>query len=233
MEHIDFYKQFPLLIPESLDPLKANGYIEVAEVSIDATVTRGTYGTNVVKSTPDITQFLCGKKHELDARFQQCTSGLAFAKELQHSLKCEQLQECWDLLDDVDSTLCVLQPQHPKRFELWRRIAVSNLATALVETSPDRLVPKIICVRTNIETMLELQLPEKLSFDQQDLKLDCGICFAFNSNGETADQLCTSDMCAQPFHRTCLVQWLASKEDTRQSLTTLFGKCPYCSGKGT
>ncbi|KAJ2188087.1 hypothetical protein EV181_002413, partial [Coemansia sp. RSA 532] len=172
--------------------------------------------------------------------------------------RCEQLAESWDLLDDIDSTLCVLQPQHPKRHELWRRIAVTSLHTALIDVSPDRSFPKLTvygprtttlplntrakAVRTlwsptksarqNIGCILQCTLPSAV-FDHKDIKLECGVCFAFVCEKETADQVCANDVCAQPFHRTCLVQWLKSKEDTRQSFTTLFGKCPYCGGNIT
>ncbi|KAJ2277056.1 hypothetical protein EV176_002216 [Coemansia sp. RSA 451] len=172
--------------------------------------------------------------------------------------RCSHLVESWDLLDDIDSTLCVLQPQHPKRHELWRRIAVTSLHTALIDVSPDRSFPKLTvygprtttlplnarakAVRTlwsptksarqNIECILQCTLPSAV-FDHKDIKLECGVCFAFVCEKETADQVCANDVCAQPFHRTCLVQWLKSKEDTRQSFTTLFGKCPYCGGNIT
>ncbi|KAJ2503466.1 hypothetical protein GGH96_000256 [Coemansia sp. RSA 1972] len=296
MEHVEFYKRFPLLVPETLDPLKADGYIETSEgervrITIDASTTHGTYCVDIVKSTLEVEQILQSKKAELDARFQQCASGLSFVKELQHSLsfdkktqimtdasgrehsvyvdlssdvfssnveensvsmegtkltryletleqRCEQLKECWDLLDDIDSTLCVLQPRHPKRHELWRRIAVTDLATALIDVSPDRSFPKITVygprsitiplntkaknvrtlwstsqpARQNIESILQCTLPHAL-FDH-DIKLECGVCFAFTSDGETADQVCANDVCAQPFHRKCLVQWLTAKEDT-------------------
>ncbi|KAJ2534545.1 hypothetical protein IWW43_002314 [Coemansia sp. RSA 1935] len=350
MEHVEFYKRFPLLVPETLDPLKADGYIETPEgervrITIDAS-THGTYCVDIVKSTLEVEELLQSKKAELDVRFQQCASGLSFVKELQHSLagvstlqkkisqfygqivkecdeqvgwdrvesfdkktqimrlklkdaagrehsvyvdlssnvfssnveensvsmestkltryletleeRCSHLVESWDLLDDIDSTLCVLQPQHPKRHELWRRIAVTSLHTALIDVSPDRSFPKLTvygprtttlplnarakAVRTlwsptksarqNIECILQCTLPSAV-FDHKDIKLECGVCFAFVCEKETADQVCANDVCAQPFHRTCLVQWLKSKEDTRQSFTTLFGKCPYCGGNIT
>ncbi|KAJ2717502.1 hypothetical protein H4S00_004258 [Coemansia sp. D1744] len=34
MEHVEFYKRFPLLVPETLDPLKADGYIETSEAGV-------------------------------------------------------------------------------------------------------------------------------------------------------------------------------------------------------
>ncbi|KAJ1738274.1 hypothetical protein IWW42_001560 [Coemansia sp. RSA 1085] len=170
--------------------------------------------------------------------------------------KSKQLAESWDLLDDVDATLCVLQPQRAKRHELWRRIAVSDVCTAMLEVSPERTQPPKIAVygphsqaralsqhvkarrhlwragdsvRVNLERVLQLTLPEP-QFEAE-MRLECGICFAFMSDeGVAADQLCSSETCAQPFHNACLAQWLAAKEDTRQSFRTLFGRCPYCGG---
>ncbi|KAJ2078617.1 hypothetical protein H4R24_004343, partial [Coemansia sp. RSA 988] len=113
--------------------------------------------------------------------------------------KCKKLASYWDTLDDIDKSVCVLQPQHPKRFELWRRIAVGELATALVELSPDSNYPRIVVygpssvadplnakvkknastlwsnvrtARENLEAVLACQLPEA-TFDQGDVKLDC------------------------------------------------------------
>ncbi|KAJ1719115.1 hypothetical protein LPJ61_006380, partial [Coemansia biformis] len=87
--------------------------------------------------------------------------------------------------------------------------------------------------RANLEAILECTLPEPGSAGQSDIRLECGVCFEFARGTETADQLCGSDLCAQPFHRSCLAEWLATKEDTRQSFSTLFGRCPYCNGNVT
>ncbi|PIA19577.1 hypothetical protein COEREDRAFT_84213 [Coemansia reversa NRRL 1564] len=355
MEHVEFFKSFPLLVPESLAPLKADGYIDIPEgaqvrLCIDTTPMQGAYCVDAIKSTAEAELILQSKKQELDIRFSQCTSAISFVSELRHSLigilpnnqakkskyysqivkecdekvgwdcietfndesqtmtanlscrdsagrthsvyinfenetltsdieeksvsmdsiclarylellaeKCKKLASCWDTLDDIDESICVLQPQHSKRFELWRRIAVEELATALVEVSPDCNYPRIVVygpssvadplnakvkkntnalwstsrkARKNLEAVLECQLPET-NFDQEDVKLDCGICFSFMNDSEAADQLCPNDTCAQPFHRKCLVEWLTTKEDTRQSFVTFFGKCPYCNGSIT
>ncbi|KAJ2780024.1 hypothetical protein H4R18_003679 [Coemansia javaensis] len=347
MEHVEFFRSFPLLVPESLEPLKADGYMEGVRVhvAVDAGPTGGTYCIDAVKSTPEIEQFLNSKREELDGRLRQCTSALSFARELEYILaaapvdapertsrfysriidecdgsvgwdcivsfdeksqlaeaqledesgrrhsvyinfatetfssdveegsvpmegtrlaqymaavgeRCRELRGCWELLDEVDATLCVLQPAQPRRRDLWRRVAVTDLATALVETAPGRRWPRIVVygpasvagplnararaaraqwsarrpARDNIEAVLGCALPEPSADRQRDTRLECGICFAFMAGAEPADQLCGSDACAQPFHRSCLLQWLATKEDTRQSFATLFGKCPYCGG---
>lgn len=148
--------------------------------------------------------------------------------------KCQQMQECWNLLDNIDQTLCVLQPQHPKRSDLWRRIAIGDLITGQLEISPQDVYPRLTIygpaslanplnakskelkkhwdtqcsAKTNLERILEIkELPGSEAFEQGDMKLDCGVCFAFEGNdGETADQVCPNDLCAQPFHRQCLIQ---------------------------
>ncbi|KAJ2055478.1 hypothetical protein GGI08_004126 [Coemansia sp. S2] len=144
---------------------------------------------------------------------------------------CLQMNEPWRVLDDIDRTLQVLQPQHPRRSDLWRRVAVGDLANALIEVSPDRYHPKLIVygpasiagplnnrakdmriewnssrgVKDNLEDILGIKLPEP-SVYQQDGKIKCGICLAFDDGAEIADQVCSSDQCAQSFHRQCLIQ---------------------------
>ncbi|KAJ2585740.1 hypothetical protein H4R99_008643 [Coemansia sp. RSA 1722] len=82
--------------------------------------------------------------------------------------------------------------------------------------------------RDNLQDILGISLPESQSFDQSEIKLECGICLSYDLDGDNPDQICTNDICARPFHRRCLIQWLTSKDDTRQSYNTYFGKCPYC-----
>ncbi|KAJ2238285.1 hypothetical protein GGH97_005403 [Coemansia sp. RSA 475] len=78
MEHVEFYKRFPLLVPETLDPLKADGYIETSEgervrITIDAS-THGTYCVDIVKSTLEVEELLQSKKAELDVRWDRVES---------------------------------------------------------------------------------------------------------------------------------------------------------------
>jgi len=57
---------------------------------------------------------------------------------------------------------------------------------------------------------------------------DCGICYAHLLADEAPSKFCDNVKCAQPFHSNCLVEWLRSTPNTRQSFNTLFGTCPYC-----
>ncbi|KAJ2625946.1 hypothetical protein GGI26_000030 [Coemansia sp. RSA 1358] len=288
MDHIEFYRNFPLLPPQSLDPLKADGYIEIGEVGMTELSVKHTskfysriidecdkeVGWDNVESFDKELQIMtimlideAKKEHkvyvdfasenfssDIDENSVSMEFGLKKYMDVLRK-KCEQLADCWALLDDVDSSLCVLQPQNPKRSELWRRLAVSDFASALLEVVPDLFCPQItvygpnsiaaplnakvkgargmwngaLSARANLEAIFDFPLPEPGSFNQKDIKLECGICFSYRAENEDADQICSSDPCAQPFHRKCLVQWLTTKEDTRQSYNTYFGKCPYCS----
>eukprot|EP00050_Salpingoeca_kvevrii_P020740 m.102250 g.102250 ORF g.102250 m.102250 type:complete len:66 (+) comp8997_c0_seq3:107-304(+) len=40
---------------------------------------------------------------------------------------------------------------------------------------------------------------------------------------------CENRQCLKSFHYACLLEWLRSDPETRQSFDTLFGDCPYCS----
>ncbi|KAJ2840748.1 hypothetical protein FBU31_000167 [Coemansia sp. 'formosensis'] len=142
------------------------------------------------------------------------------------------MNEPWRVLDDIDRSLQVLQPQHPRRYDLWRRVAVGELANALIEVSPDRYHPKLVVygpasiagplnsrakdmriewnssrsVKDNLEDILGIQLPGPSAVYQEDSKIKCGICLSFDDGAEIADQVCSSDQCAQSFHRQCLIQ---------------------------
>ena len=49
--------------------------------------------------------------------------------------------------------------------------------------------------------------------------------------GRIPDEVCGGVQCGRSFHRNCLVEWLRSVPGHRQSFGTLFGTCPYCTGK--
>ncbi|KAJ2764707.1 hypothetical protein GGI18_006377, partial [Coemansia linderi] len=110
--------------------------------------------------------------------------------------------------------------------------AVGDLASALIEVSPDRYHPKVVFygpasiagplnsrardlriewdgsqgVKDNLERVLGIELPGPSTVYQEDGKIKCGICLSFEDDGNIADQVCTSDQCAQSFHRQCLIQ---------------------------
>uniref|UniRef100_A0A2I3GLZ9 FA complementation group L n=1 Tax=Nomascus leucogenys TaxID=61853 RepID=A0A2I3GLZ9_NOMLE len=62
-----------------------------------------------------------------------------------------------------------------------------------------------------------------------DFTMDCGICYAYQLDGTTPDQVCDNSQCGQPFHQICLYEWLRGLQTSRQSFNIIFGECPYCS----
>ncbi|XP_043204119.1 E3 ubiquitin-protein ligase FANCL-like [Amphibalanus amphitrite] len=61
------------------------------------------------------------------------------------------------------------------------------------------------------------------------IAVDCGICYSYRLEGETPERCCDDARCGQPFHTSCLYEWLRALPSTRQTLRTVFGECPYCS----
>ena len=84
--------------------------------------------------------------------------------------------------------------------------------------------------RENLERVLEIKLPRaKHGGEAEDeLSMECGICYAYRLGDLVPDTACDRAECAKPYHRECLVEWLRALPDTRQSFNTLFGKCVYC-----
>eukprot|EP00823_Brevimastigomonas_motovehiculus_P008502 TRINITY_DN7800_c0_g1_i1.p1 TRINITY_DN7800_c0_g1~~TRINITY_DN7800_c0_g1_i1.p1 ORF type:complete len:381 (+),score=48.76 TRINITY_DN7800_c0_g1_i1:114-1256(+) len=84
--------------------------------------------------------------------------------------------------------------------------------------------------RQNLEAILELKFPSASAAQRQDdLSVECAICYAYHFTESIPDQMCENPKCARPFHRECLYDWFKMQTTTRQSFNTLFGICPYCS----
>lgn len=47
-------------------------------------------------------------------------------------------------------------------------------------------------------------------------------------NGLTPEELCPNQKCNRAFHRSCLLAVFLSKSNTKHSLGTVFGSCPFC-----
>lgn len=105
-------------------------------------------------------------------------------------------------------------------------------------------------VLTNLAEILEMQIPKQGSINGTDaasMGIECGICYNFRrprgaddhtaaprmdvniNEGDVPDICCDNAFCGKPFHRQCLLEWLASDPSTRTSFGTMFGACPYCS----
>lgn len=87
----------------------------------------------------------------------------------------------------------------------------------------------------NLQRVLQLQFPTPGEHVAAEFADECGICYAYRlvaaasaAAAQTPDVVCDNAQCGKPFHRACLVQWLAAVPDNRQSFGLIFGACPFC-----
>jgi E3 ubiquitin-protein ligase FANCL len=90
-----------------------------------------------------------------------------------------------------------------------------------------------LSLRSNLERLFELDksggFPLRSSAKQDEVALECGICYIFRLENTIPDRACENAKCGKTFHRTCLFEWLRAIPTSRQSFNTIFGQCPYCS----
>ena len=62
----------------------------------------------------------------------------------------------------------------------------------------------------------------------EEFATECGVCYAYDLEGEIPDRVCDEPRCGRAFHHGCLYEWMRGLPSVRQSFGTLFGECPYC-----
>lgn len=96
--------------------------------------------------------------------------------------------------------------------------------------------------RINIETLLQISLPEPSETSISQYEIECAICYScrfarlftrrykLEDHGKTflPDKSCPNEKCGRVFHYTCLLDMMRSNPTTKQSFNTLYGYCPYC-----
>ncbi|XP_013407858.1 E3 ubiquitin-protein ligase FANCL [Lingula anatina] len=172
-------------------------------------------------------------------------------KQFQNML--ETLQDFWNQLDEIDSKTWILEPENPIRGASKRRIALGNNSSVQIQVDPKnpRLPPecKLLgadhvinplnsrigewnpedSILNNLERVLNVQFPSPANSKKEDFNMECGICYAYRLEMEIPDKACDDQRCGQPFHQTCLYEWLRALPSSRQSFNTIFGECPYCN----
>ncbi|GLE00928.1 hypothetical protein PINS_up009725 [Pythium insidiosum] len=128
-------------------------------------------------------------------------------------------QSFWNVLDEIDTTCCVLEPQHPTRATGRRRIAVQRHVSIQLEIQPQR--PRAICelrffgneaaisalrerwserlfqweehlsVPENIERLLGVELPSSRTTATDEFAQECGICYCYRLEVEDASEQAT------------------------------------------
>ncbi|KAL4644520.1 hypothetical protein ACB092_02G170600 [Castanea dentata] len=154
----------------------------------------------------------------------------------------EKLQEFWSTLDDIDKSLCVIDPKQPSRSISHRQINIGNdcFIMLCIDANNPRSLPETNDkpYLENLACLLEIQLPRPTDVLKNDQQVECGICYAQclpvddelgAKSGSGTDYTCDNTTCSKAFHSVCLGDWLRSITTTRQSFNVLFGNCPYCS----
>ncbi|RUS70757.1 hypothetical protein EGW08_021476 [Elysia chlorotica] len=165
-------------------------------------------------------------------------------------------QQFWNMLREIDDNCWVLEPEHPTFSSTHRRIALGpNISIhAMVNCRQPNMLPECRLLGAesavadlreklnvnlhrwdvdrsllkNLEEVLDIDFPSPTSTSKEELSVSCGICYCTLLVEEVPDVVCEEKRCGQPFHRTCLYEWLRSVS-SRQSFNTMFGECPLCS----
>ncbi|XP_037071913.1 E3 ubiquitin-protein ligase FANCL-like isoform X2 [Pollicipes pollicipes] len=170
----------------------------------------------------------------------------------------ERYQAFWNALDAVDAELWVVDPERPARRDQRRRLVISGQLSLEVTVEPlyptavpgcrflgaeaaaaelrERLASKIDSwdeyegVVDNLERLLGVEFVRRGAAGAAGaISVECGICYCYRMAEETPSRCCDDSRCGQPFHNSCLYEWLRALPSTRQTLRTVFGDCPYCS----
>ncbi|XP_042235429.1 E3 ubiquitin-protein ligase FANCL-like isoform X2 [Homarus americanus] len=166
------------------------------------------------------------------------------------------LQAFWDVLDELDEAVLVLDPPSPARRHTTRRILLRNhvsvqLTVSLVHPhslpqchllGTSRLVdplnirltekyeewdPERSIVR-NLEAILGVSVVRSKTGGQaEEWSAECAVCYCLHIEESLPDLTC--DHCSQAFHVQCLYEWLCGLTNSRQSMNVIFGECPYCT----
>uniref|UniRef100_A0A5B6YLT7 E3 ubiquitin-protein ligase FANCL n=2 Tax=Davidia involucrata TaxID=16924 RepID=A0A5B6YLT7_DAVIN len=125
---------------------------------------------------------------------------------LQFQEHLEKLQEFWCTLDDIDQSLCVVDPKQPHHATSYRQINIGNdcFLVLFINANDPRSLPECRfmgsdlkvnssrriwrrnCKRwmkdkpfpENLAIVLETQLPGPPNVQQNDRQVECGICYA-------------------------------------------------------
>lgn len=85
--------------------------------------------------------------------------------------------------------------------------------------------------RGNLERILQMQFPSRREDEggvEEDMALECGICYTYRIEDRVPDVACDLEKCAKAYHKECLIEWFRALPDTRESFGTITGNCVYC-----
>ncbi|XP_006817054.1 E3 ubiquitin-protein ligase FANCL-like [Saccoglossus kowalevskii] len=175
----------------------------------------------------------------------------------QFSQELEKYQDYFDIIDEIDGKTWVLEPENPSYASTLRRIALGSSSSLQIDIDPfhPRVLPEcrflgadhvvnplrdklnanlerwdpLQSALMNLHNIIQIEFPSPSKIQKQDFSMECGICYSYRLETTIPDKVCEDPRCGQPFHQTCLYEWLRALPSSRQSFNTIFGECPYCS----
>ncbi|KAA8494932.1 E3 ubiquitin-protein ligase FANCL [Porphyridium purpureum] len=218
------------------------------------------------------------------------TTSLSFKELHAHYVQVvDSARELLDVLDDIDAHCAVLEPRTGAYDAAFRRVALGNHSSLMVEFDPlnalngapicrflgagtfitplqrkwshgaaswCEMAPDSELPRARLERILGItfERPDAFSEADDNFSTDCSICYAYHiedpgaeaaapdaragsaraqrqtSDGRSVpDTACEAHNCARMYHRACLIEWFRSLPNTRSTLGSLIGECPYCT----
>jgi len=163
----------------------------------------------------------------------------------------------WEALKELDRNCWVLDPDPPTFSHLFRRLVLATSVSlhVTVDASNPAAVPVLRFLGAdalisplrqslsenlelwdesdpllmNLERVLGVELPCPAHSSRDEWSVECGICYSYRLDDRLPNKTCDDTRCCQPFHDTCLFEWLRTLPNARSTLNTVFGECPYCS----
>lgn len=150
----------------------------------------------------------------------------------------EKFNDLWLQFDEIDEKTVVIEPEKPRKSDVFRRIALGNNASIQMTLNPshprsypdcrflgashvvtplkEKLQTGILSwdetstVLANMQKILILKFPEPSSQSRQEFSEECGICYTYRLESGIPDAVCENNQCSKPFHQSCLYEWLRS-----------------------
>ncbi|XP_062011040.1 uncharacterized protein LOC133727480 isoform X3 [Rosa rugosa] len=172
--------------------LDSKGRVHVMEIQLDKT--HPTYPPSISADVP----YLFNLKWSSNSRLKDVVQ--QFRKHL------EKLQTFWSTLDDIDRSLCVVEPKQASPAVSNRQVIIGNDCFVMlsINATDPRSLPECRFIGTgqivnllrdrwqrnskrwvkdkeflvNLETLLETQLPKPADVEKNDQQVECGICYA-------------------------------------------------------
>ena len=146
----------------------------------------------------------------------------------------DKYQLLFNCLDDVDQHMRIIEPDHPKRSDTYRKIALGHHCSLYIDFGPNYTVGKPSHIRffgslsrvqdlkqkwkayewqkedamhDNLLRVFSIQSEQ----DQDDYTntndLECGICYNYKlDNGALPSVVCANTQCNRGFHSHCLYE---------------------------